>query len=176
MLQVIVTFGLAALLIVVTRLRHTRPVVRASALIAAATLAGVVLHLHFLLMVLPMTNHWLPAEWQRPDLLVPFRSCRGALLWATSRNRAGEVRAYEVARVDDVWLRFADPRLGGASVRAVSAAGRWREGYLWLRQDDAARLYVRRDDPAVVRCDSRPRPEPVAPASWHLLGADELIR
>ena len=89
------------------------------------------------------------------------------------RFREGEdPKAREIARIDDVWLHFADPRKGGAQVWAVSAAGLWREHYLWLDRTEADELRVRRDDPAVVRCDSRVRTETVAPAAWHWLGMD----
>jgi len=54
----------------------------------------------------------------------------------------------------------------------VSAFGEWEEGYLWLRRADVAQLRVRRDDPAGVHCDSRPRPERVTPESWHRMGIE----
>jgi hypothetical protein len=37
-------------------------------------------------------------------LLVPVRPCRGALLWSS------DGKALEFGAVDDIWVRFADPR------------------------------------------------------------------
>jgi hypothetical protein len=168
-----VTFTLAALFLGVVCLRHTPAAVRQAARTVAATLAGVVLVLFWLQMVLPMSDGWFPAHYHQPELLMPFRPCRGALLWQMSRDRYdGSLHAHHFARIDDVWLHFADPRTNGAPVWAVSATGEWERGYYWLTRDEAATLRVRRDDPAVVRCDSRVRPEAVAPASWHRLGPE----
>jgi hypothetical protein len=73
-------------------------------------------------------------------------------------------------RIDDIWLRFADPRRHGAEVLAYSASGTWREEYVWLTGADTEPLRVRIDDPAVMHCDDRPRPELVHPESWHHFG------
>jgi hypothetical protein len=144
---------LAAAFICVTRMRRTHGVVRYAALTVAATLTAVMLSVGWILTVLPAQSGWTPYEW-RSDLLVRFRPCRGALLWQAS---AGEPSAYPFARIDDLWLHFDDPRTPGARVWAISAKGEWQEGYLWLTRAEAETLLVRRDDPMVVRCDSRVR-------------------
>jgi hypothetical protein len=83
------------------------------------------------------------------------------------------VRTYPFGRVDDLWTRFSDPRRNGAEVTAVSVRGEFLWGYFWLETIyEASRLWVRRDDPAVVRCDSRPRDERVVPADWHRFGLE----
>lgn len=169
-LSVIVTMVLAAAFICVTRFRRTPRLVRQSALSVGAILAGLLLNLSWILCILPITNDWSPAEWRRPELLTSLRPCRGALLWQTSSRRSDDEWSYPVGRIDDIWLRFADPATPGRTVWAVSATGQWEEGYVWLRRADVAQLRVRRDDPAVIHCDSRPRPERVAPASWHRMG------
>lgn len=168
-----VTFTLAALFLCVVCVPHTPAGVRQAARTVAATLAGVVLTLFWLQMVLPMSDAWFPAHYNRPDLLVPFRPCHGALLWQTSKDRYdGSMDARQVARIDGVWLHFADPRTKGAPVWAVSAVGKWEYGYYWLNRADVTTLSVRRDDPAVVHCDSHVRSEPVAAAKWHRLGLE----
>jgi hypothetical protein len=165
-----VTFVLAACFLCVTSLRRTPPGVRQAARTVAATLIGVVLILFWLQMILPMSNGWEPVRWDAPELLVPVRPCRGATLWQPSAKRLRF--PYRFAVIDDVWLRFADPRANGASVWAVSASGEWEAAYYWLNRADVATLLVRSDDPAVVRCDSRVRVEPVAAAAWHRVGVE----
>lgn len=163
--SVAVTLALAAVFLAVTSGRRSPALARRSALAVAVVLCGVHAHVLWILLAFPVARAWTPAEWHRPDLLVPFRPCRGALLWAAD---GGFTRP--LVRVDDVWLRFADPRLGGERVWAVSGDGQFNEGYFWLGHAEAVRLRVRRDDPAIVRCDSSARPEHVAPAAWHHLG------
>ncbi|HYI07636.1 MAG TPA: hypothetical protein VEK57_01075 [Thermoanaerobaculia bacterium] len=164
--SVVVTLGLAALFLCITRLRRTPAIVRQSAFTVTATLIGILLHLWWVQAFVPMTNDWIPADWRRPDLLVPARPCRGAMLWIPHEW------GMPAGRIDDVWLRFADPRRGGEQVWAVSVSGQSWGHYFWLDRAEAERLQVRRDDPAVVRCDERPRTEVVAPAAWHRLGSD----
>jgi hypothetical protein len=56
--------------------------------------------------------------------------------------------------------------------RAISVSGHWLGNYSWLDANDLRALRVRVDDPAVIDCDSRVRPERVAPAAWHKLGVE----
>jgi len=167
--SVVVTMILAAALLCVTRLRRTPPLVRQSALAVTVTLAAILLNLSWLQWILPITNDWSPVDWRHPELMAPFRPCRGALLWK-AREFGDTARSYPIGRIDDLWLHFADPVTPGRTVWAVSAFGEWEEGYLWLRAADVAQLRVRRDDPAVIDCDSRSRSERVAPESWHRVG------
>jgi hypothetical protein len=163
---------LAAVLICVVRLRRTPAVTRYAAFAVAATLTAVLLSIVWLMFVTPALNGWTPIE-RRADLLVPFRPCRGALLWTVFPGADGrEVRTHPYARIDDLWLEFRDPRKPGATVWAVSATGEWETGYVWLTHAEAVALRVRRDDPMVVRCDSRTRAGRVAPAAWHQVGLD----
>lgn len=159
-----VTFVLAAVFILVTRRRRIPESVRQVALVVPAILAGILLNLIILFVVLPASNEWMPVEWRRRDLLAPFRPCRGAILWFPPDPGKEFVRPF--GRIDDVWLRFAGEHW------AVSGEGEWEEGYFWLTRAEAMQLRVRSDDPAVLRCDSRPRPEPVSPASWHRVGLE----
>jgi hypothetical protein len=152
--------------VVVTRLRRTPVVARHAALVTALIVNVVLLHSIWVLTVLPFANGWLPAEWHRPDLRVPVRPCRGAVLWASGD------RAVEFGVVDDIWLRFADPQNGGAPTRAISVSGLWLGNYSWLDANDLRELRVRVDDPAVIDCDSRVRSERVAPARWHKFGVE----
>ncbi|HEY0143641.1 MAG TPA: hypothetical protein VGF48_22310 [Thermoanaerobaculia bacterium] len=161
--MVAVTIALALLYAVVLRRERVR------ALVPLMILCMVLLPLWWLQVVLPVSSHWLPAEWDRPDRLIPFRSCRGALLWRVPTRR-GYMAQMEL-RIDELWERFDDPR-GGVS-RAVSGEGQWSEGYVWLTEEEARRLAVRRDDPKVIECDSRMRMELVRPAAWHKLGVSE---
>jgi hypothetical protein len=160
------TMLLAAVLIVTTRQGRKRS---HAPLAMAAVLALVLAHLVWIILVFPIEDGWEPADRYRRDLLVPARPCRGALLWIVERYGDYE-QPRAVARIDQVWSRFADPRDRGAQAWAVSAIGEWRQTYVWLVRPDMERLRVRRDDPAVVRCDARPRVEVVAPAAWHDLG------
>jgi hypothetical protein len=140
--------------------------VRGNALVAAWIINAGLSLLVWVPAVLPFVNGWIPAEWNRPDLLVPVRPCRGALLWASDDGGS------TFGTVDDIWSHFADPRQGGASTRALSVSGRWRGDYSWLGANDLQSLRVRIDDPAVIDCDSRVRPERVEPAPWHKLGVE----
>lgn len=159
------TLALVVVFIIVTRLRWTPGMARGNALAAAWIVnAGLLLPV-WVLMIFPFVNRWIPAEWDRPDLLAAVRPCRGALLWDL-RGRS------DFGTVDDIWLRFADPRKGGAPTRAISVSGTWRGEYSWLDANDLLALRVRTDDPAVIACDSRVRPERVAPAAWHKLGVE----
>ncbi len=160
------TLALVVLFIVVTRLRRMPAVVRLAALVTALMVNAGLLHLIWVPTTLPFVNGWLPDDWHRPDLLVPVRPCRGALLWESNGNGS------KLGAVDDIWLRFADPRKGGASTWAISVSGQWRSNYSWLDANDLRALRVRVDDPAVIDCDSRVRPERVAPAAWHTLGVE----
>jgi hypothetical protein len=166
-LSVGVTMVLVAVFVCVTRLRRTPVVVRHAALVVGAILAGILLNLTWLTWVLPLTNQWEPADWQRTDLLRPFRPCRGALLWLVEPRGSDDRMAFPAARIDDIWLHLADPQARDGSVWAVSAIGEHREEYVWLRAADVSRLRVRRDDPALVHCDARPRPELVTASPWH---------
>jgi len=170
----VVTLLLAAVFLGVTHGPRTPGSARAAALTVAVTLGFLLVHIVWILLVFPLPPHeWPPPGRDRLDLLVPFRPCRGAIVWAVTRSPYhDQPSVYAFARVDEVWSRFLDPRRGGARVRAVSATGLWERGYFWLGAEDVEQLRVRRDDPAVVRCDSVPRPEVVAPARWHRVGAD----
>jgi hypothetical protein len=137
----------------------------ASAVILNATL----LLLVWLPVLLPIGNRWSPLAWQRPELLVAARPCRGALLWQVT-TRSGMV--LEVGTIDDIWSRFADPRRGRAPTRAISVRGDWRAEYYWFDASDLRAFHVRVDDPAVIHCDERVRSELVAPAGWHTVGID----
>jgi len=162
---VVVTLALAGLYVAVAQLRHTRVETRRGALTIAVVVNGVLLHHVWLLMFLPLVHGWWPADSRRTDLLVPFRPCRGAMVL-----RVEEGRVLRYGRVDDVWLHFDDPRDPGPPSRAVSLTGEWTPHYFWLNDGDLAKLSVRVDDPAVIRCDSSARSEPVAPEPWHRLG------
>jgi hypothetical protein len=164
--MVMLTLALVVLFVVLTRLRRMPEVVRHAALVTALMVNAGLLPLIWVPTILPFVNGWLPDDWHRPDLLVPVRPCRGALLWASGD------RTLRFGAVDDIWLRFADPRKGGALTRAISVSGEWRSDYSWLDANDLRALRVRVDDPAVIDCDSRVRPERVAPASWHELGVE----
>ena len=165
-----VTFVLAVVFNAVTRWRRTPDSVRQVALVVPAVLAGILLNVLILFMLLPVTDKWMPASWREPDRLLPFRACRGAMLWLQPEPGDSWVRPF--GRIDDVWARFADPRSPGGEIWAVSVEGEWRDEYLWLSRVEAVRLRMRSDDPAVARCDSRPRLERVTPASWHRFGLD----
>jgi hypothetical protein len=132
-----------------------------------ATFVGLLLHLWWIQGIFPMTNRWVLPVGNQDELLVAVRPCRGAMLWEPGDSRR---YAREVGLLDGVWLRFADRRNGGREVWAVSVSSTWRPEYLWLTRAEIDRLRVRQDDPAVMRCDERPRRERVAPASWHVLG------
>jgi hypothetical protein len=126
----------------------------------------------WILTVLPAQRGWVPHE-SRADLLVPFRPCRGAWLWEVWTTPGGEVSAHPYARIDDLWLHFADPRTAGARAWAVSVEGEWQEEYRWLTRVEAERFRVRLDDPMVVRCDSVARTSSIEAAAWHQLGSND---
>jgi hypothetical protein len=167
--SVVITFLLAALFIAVTRLRHTRPATRHVALTVGATVAGLMLQLFWFFLFIPFDVHWRESGARRDDLLIPFRPCRGAVLYQTT-HYGRHTTVDDIGRIDDLWLHFLDPRRNGAGVWAVSAAT-WRD-YFWLDRAEAAKLRVRSDDPAVIRCDSRVRPEVVSAARWHRVGTE----
>ena len=148
-LSVAATLALAVLFLAITRRCHTPADARQTALAVPMIVCSVLLSVYFLFVLMPMTNGWLPADWRRRDRLVPFRPCRGAILWEDADH------LYAIARVDNIWLQFADPRKGGERIDRA----------------EAAQFKVHSDDPAVIRCDSHPRREPVAPAEWHRVGA-----
>lgn len=150
------------LLILATTGRHTPAFTRALALSAAAVSCAITLHFFWLIAIFPATNTWFPGDWDRADLLIPVRPCRGAALWSTDLHLIGFV--------DDLWLSFRDPRAGGRRVRAISFSGDFRGGYFWMTLAEAAELRVRADDPKVIRCEARWRRDEVAPAGWHTLG------
>lgn len=118
--------------------------------------------LWFLPLVQPATEGWYPIDWDRPDLLIAYRPCRGAVLVRPGASYA------VVMHIDDIWDRFDDPR--GGVTRAISGPGRSTYGYFWLTEEEAKTLAMRKDDPNVIDCDSRARPERVRPAAWHRLG------
>ena len=165
--SVAVTLTLAATFIAVTRQRRTPSIAKQAALVTAAILCGVFLSLYWLFLVVPPMSDWMPNDWDRPNLITPFRPCRGALLWITSN---GSTRPF--GRIDDVWLRFADPRVPGELVYAISVRGEWRDDYIWLNRSEAEQLYLRRDDPLVAQCEWRARARTVAPAQWHTIGLE----
>lgn len=98
---VAVSIGLALLYAALTR-RHAPLVI----------LCALLLPIWFLPFVLPYTGGWFPAEWDRPDLLIPYRPCRGAALWSREGSRP------MMLRIDDIWEHFEHPRAG--ITRAVS--------------------------------------------------------
>lgn len=160
----VITLTLAALYVAVTQNRRTRPATRYGALTVAAVLSGVLLHQAWLLMFMPVVRGWWPADMHRTDLLVPFRPCRGAMVWAVECDYV-----VPYGGVDDLWLHFDDPRDPRPPSPAVSLVG-GSSRYYWITGGEASKLSVRIDDPAVVRCDSRARAEVVAPESWHRIG------
>lgn len=101
-----ITLAANGLLIIATRTRHTPDLTRRTASAAAVVVTGVYLHLFWLCLVVPLSDAWLPAEWERADLLRPVRLCRGATLWL-----AGD-RAIRIGRIDDLWSNFIDSRTG----------------------------------------------------------------
>ena len=115
---VVVTLALAVLFVVVTRLRRTPEVARHTALVTALIANVGLLFLVWVPMLFPFVNGWLPVDWNRPDLLVAVRPCRGAMLWGSSE------KGPSFGVVDDIWTRFADPRKGvrqhGPSPSAVN--------------------------------------------------------
>jgi hypothetical protein len=170
--SVVAVCVLAGVFLCVVRMRRTPAVTRYAGLAVAATLTAVLPSIVWILLVAPAQNRWAPIEW-RTDLLVPFRPCRGALLWKVlTSTDGGGLRTHPYARIDDLWLEFRDPRTPGAPVWALSAAGEWKTRYVWLTRAEAATLRVRRDDPMVVRCDAGARAEPIAPSAWHQVGLD----
>jgi hypothetical protein len=160
------TLVLSLLYLLVASLRRAPPLAGAWARVALVVLTGVYLHIIWTLIVLPISNRWQPAEWQRPDLLTTFQPCRGAVLWLTR----GDGKIIPFGRIDDLWLQFSDPRRGGTTGRAISVETEMRVGYAWLNPAEAGAFSVRRDDPAVIVCEGRWRTEPVAPATWHTIG------
>lgn len=160
-----VTIGLALIFLAITQLPRTRAITRDVARVTLAVLGALLCCLNFLLFVMPYANVWSPADWHRPDLVVPFRPCRDALLWTP------ELGGFkDVGRVDDLWARFRDPASGRIGP-AVSCELTWRAGYTWFTPaDGTVNLFVRSDDPAVVDCDNRMRTEIVEPAPWHQRG------
>lgn len=159
--------ALSVLLIAITRLRHTPEIVRRSALITTVIVNAGLLHLIWIGIFTPYGVIWLPSERDRPELFIAVRPCRDATIFGLRKERYDEI-----GTIDDIWLNFADPRNGGAPTFAVSVSGEWTPDYHWLNSSDLYSLRVRRDDPSVVHCDSRPREERVRPAAWHQLGFD----
>jgi hypothetical protein len=160
------TLVLSLLYLIAASLRRAPPLGGRVARIVIIVLTGVYLHIIWIPMILPAVNDWQPLEWQEPDRLVPFRPCRGALLWLTRSD--GKI--VPIARIDDLWLRFADPRRGGQEERAISAPLEMVERYAWLNMAEAEAFSLRYDDPAVRHCDSRWKKQRVLPAPWHTLG------
>jgi hypothetical protein len=161
----IVTLVLGVLLVAITRLRHAPGIARRTALVTVMIVNAGLLHLFWFVVITPFDDGWLPFDRDRPDLLIRVRPCRGAVVWAFTGRHYDDI-----GTIDDVWLRFADPRNGYAPTFAVSAVGRWRLEYFWLNSSDLEWMRVRKDDPALTDCDSRSRPERVTPAAWHKLG------
>jgi hypothetical protein len=160
------SLALSLLYLFSASLRRAPPLGGRVARVAIIVLAGVYLHIIWIPIILPAVNDWQPLDWQKPDRIIPFRPCRGALLW----QERSDGKIIPIARIDDLWLRFADPRRGGMEGRAISAPLEMREGYAWLDVAEAEALSMRSDDPAVRHCDGRWRTERIAPASWHTLG------
>ena len=167
----VVAMAECAVFFAVTRMPRTPALTRGVATVMPVTLAGIYLNLWSLMAILPPSNQWRPVDWHRPDLLTSFRPCRGALVW--SRNGS---RAVATGRIDDLWMRFADPREGGRETRAISIMGEFREAsYIWITPADGEGLRVRTDDPAVIHCDARWRKDPVNPEPWHEVGGKSII-
>jgi hypothetical protein len=171
LLVAIILIALVAhlVLIAVSRTRHTPELTRRIALVSGAATCAMVLHLFWIVMIIPFAQDWWPPDWRRLDRLAPMRPCRGAMVWEIMHNRWGEPSVYGVGRIDDLWLRFADPR-SGRPVRALSLTGSFRKEYLWLTLPEAKAFRVRVDDPALASCDGTWRRDPVAPAPWHKIG------
>jgi hypothetical protein len=169
---VITTMVLCALFLAVTRLRRTPPTTRAAAITMPLVVTHLCLVFWILLIIIPTSNDWRPLDWQQPDLLIAFRPCRGAAVWSSSRSGS----AILTGRVDGLWLRFADPRADSREVPAISIVGELGgKSYIWITTREAGSLRMRRDDPAVIRCDARWRPERVAPEPWHEVGGSSIL-
>jgi len=136
----------------------------ASARVSAVVTCAVLLGFFWIMVFFPITNEWQPSDWERTDRLQPLRACRGALLWERFPRHP-----WPVAVIDDLWLRFDDPR-AASPVRAISLRGRFPDGYFWVTLPETRGLFVRSDDPAVRDCDGTWRRDPVAPAAWHKIG------
>lgn len=162
---VIVVIG-HAVLIAVAGTSHTPPLTRRVAQASAVVTCVVLFHLIWLVIFQHPREEWWPRDWmESTDRFRPMRACRGALLWELRRDST----PYPVGDIDDLWLRFDDPRVS-APVRAVSLRGRFENGYLWLSEAEARTLRVHADDPALRHCDGTWRRDPVTPAPWHSLG------
>ena len=157
--MVAVVIALALLYAIVARRERVR------ALVPLLMLCAILLPLHLVVIVVPVgAPWWLPGEWDRPDRLIAFRPCRGALLWRIEEGRLPQIELH----IDDRWQRFDDPRAGVR--RAISGEGLWAESYVWLSEEEARRFFLRSDDPRVIDCDDRARGERVRPAPWHKVG------
>ncbi len=170
----VVMLGITLLLsiasLAVSWLRHAPNQVPRVSRTTFIVLCGMILHLHILFILMPITNRWEPIDWQDRGWLLPFRPCRGALLWQVEPSQPTWTPR-PLGRIDDLWLRFADPRSHEGPRRAVSLTLTFRRGYAWLSMPEANAYRVRRDDPAVIQCDARFRADAAAPAKWHELGA-----
>lgn len=147
------------LFLAVAGVRHT------SARVSAVVTCSVLLWIFWIMAILPITTEWFPPDWERrEDRLEPLRACRGALVWERFPRYS-----WPVAQIDDLWLRFDDPR-AASPVRAISLRGRFEEGYFWVTLPETRGLLVRSDDPALRDCDGVWRRDSVAPAPWHKIG------
>jgi hypothetical protein len=163
---VIVAIG-HALLIAVAGTRHTPLLTRRVAQGSAVVTCVVLFHLIPVVIFQPPREEWWPRGWmERTNRLRPMQACRGALLWELRRD---DTTPYPVGDIDDLWIRFADPR-ADVPVRAVSLRGRFEDGYLWLSEAEARGLFVDASDPALRNCDGTWRADPVVPAPWHSIG------
>jgi hypothetical protein len=168
--QVLVAMAMFLLLLSIAFIGVTRPrrapeaARHASLVVATAVNAGLLL-LYWVPMIMPL--EWYSTDWNRSELFVPVRACRGATVWAP-RGKG----FIPIGTIDDIWLQFADPRKGNAPTFAVSVSSSWEDAYNWLDSSDLQPLRVHSGDPALVDCDSITRSERVAPAKWHQLGFD----
>jgi hypothetical protein len=165
---VMVTYALCAVFVMVTGTRRTPLLTRQVCRAVIYVLTGLLFNLYVLFVVLPITNGWSPADWERTELLIAFRPCREAVVWLETSG--ADRRWLPYGRIDGVWGRFSDPRAPRPFREAVSMTSQWQRAYVWATMDDLSDARVRRDDPAVVQCDDRVRTEPVAPAQWHEVG------
>lgn len=159
------TTALAIGFVAMTQLLRVPANVRASAIATTVVIGMVCGHLIWFFFFIPFRPAWMPPDMPRTISYVSFRPCRGAALF----SRGGNL----VARIDDLWLHFNDPRdpRSGHATPAISLELEWREGYGWLSLAEASQFRMHAADPKVMDCDARWRADVVAPLPWHSVGS-----